>query len=604
MLHCVAPLRRVDRRADAEKGCGARVARSSTIIFHQLLVAAAVLIPAAAFLAAALDNRRDVLRESEGTVMRTVAVLDEHARKVFDTVDLVLGRVADHASGMTNEQIATPETSRFLRELKAPLEQAVSVWIADADGRVLAGSQDWNRQTRIADRDFFAVHRSGDHKAYISRAFVGRATNIASFAVSRGRTGPDGQFAGTIHVAVSPDYFSTFFREASPVGSHSAVLFRRDGSVLARDPEPARDAAFPPDSEFMKQVAAKPVSGIYSGPSPLDGVTRFVAYRQVSPHPVYVAFGLSQATVNARWFDNLRLYAQVAASASIFLLFLSLLALRRVRAEQAALVQLRRQSELRRVAEQRLLQAQKMESIGQLTGEIAHDFNNLLTIILGNLGLLRKVVTGNERGERLVNGAIQGAERGAALTQRLLAFARRQDLAPRAVDLSALIEGLSGMIEQTAGPASRVTLAMPAGLPTVMVDPQQFEMAVLNLVSNARDSMPDGGGMTIAAAAESLDLGNDLALYPGRYVCLSVTDTGAGMDESTLARASEPFFTTKDVGKGTGLGVSIVHGLAVQSGGAFRLQSRLGEGTRAEIWLPVSDSAQEAYPQAEAAPST
>jgi signal transduction histidine kinase/CheY-like chemotaxis protein len=564
--------------------------RSSTIIFHQLLVAAAIVVPATAFLAAAMENRGDVLREGEGTVVRTVAVLDEHARKVFDTVDLVLGRVDDRVRGETPEQIDAQDTNEFLRRLKAPLKQAVSIWVSDSTGRVLAGSQDWDRSVGISGRDFFAIHRQGERDTHISKAFVGKATNIASFAVSRARMAPDGAFAGTLHVAVSPDYFESFFHEAAPPGPYSALLFRNDGSVLAGGPDRRQPSTLDPASDLMRAIRANPTSGVFRGESPLDGVRSFYAYRRVAPYAVYVAFGLSYDAMSQRWYDNLELYGAVAGAASLFLLFLSLLALRRVRAEQAALAQVRLQSEQRLLAEQRLFQSQKMESIGQLTGGIAHDFNNLLAVILGNLGMLKKIIGGNERAERLLNGAIQGAERGATLTQRLLAFARRQELAPRSVDVPELVLGLMDLLRQTIGPGIEIICEMPEQADAALVDPNQLELAILNLAVNARDAMPEGGRITVALTAETLEAGNDLGLSPGDYLCLSITDTGVGMSPETLARASEPFFTTKEIGKGTGLGVSMVHGLALQSGGAFRMRSQLGKGARAEIWLPRSSA--------------
>lgn len=568
------------------------MARSSTIIFHQLLVAAAIIVPAAAFLAAAMENRRDVLREGEGTVLRTVAVMDEHARKVFDTVDLALGRVDDRVRGLSEQEIESGSTNAFLALLKAPLKQAVSIWVTNAEGRVLAGSQDWVRSVGLAGRDFFDVHKSGEIGTHISRAFVGRATNTSSFAVSRARSGVDNKFAGTIHVAVSPDYFESFFREAAPPGEHSALLFRSDGAVLADDPVRLPPPNLALSSAFMQAIEASPAGGVFRGDSPLDGVKRFYAYRRVQPYSVYVAFGLSNDAMAQRWYTNLELYGAVAAAASLFLLFLSLLALRRVRAEQGALVALRIQSEQRLLAEQRLFQSQKMESIGQLTGGIAHDFNNLLAVILGNIGMLKKIVggQGNERVDRLLNGAEQGAERGAALTQRLLAFARRQELAPRSVDLRALIEGVMDLLRQTVGGTVQIETQLPERVPSVLVDPNQLELAILNLAVNARDAMPDGGTLTVALRSETLSADGSLGLDPGPHVCVSITDTGVGMDAETLARATEPFFTTKGIGKGTGLGVSMVHGLALQSGGTFRLLSTPGKGTTAEIWLPVEAS--------------
>ncbi len=249
---------------------------------------------------------------------------------------------------------------------------------------------------------------------------------------------------------------------------------------------------------------------------------------------------------------------------------------------------------------QALAQAQKMEAIGQLTGGVAHDFNNLLMAVLGSLELLRKRLPPDPRAERLLDNAVQGAQRGAALTQRMLAFARRQNLNPRPLDVAALVDGMDELLTRSIGPAIEIATRFPPGLPRAVADAHQLELGLLNLVVNARDAMPAGGTITISARAASG--GGETGLQPGPYLCLSVTDTGEGMDEETLARAHEPFFTTKGVGKGTGLGLSMVHGLAEQSRGKLVIVSRKGVGTTAEIWLPAVDG--QAEPQAaDAAPA-
>jgi signal transduction histidine kinase/CheY-like chemotaxis protein len=241
-------------------------------------------------------------------------------------------------------------------------------------------------------------------------------------------------------------------------------------------------------------------------------------------------------------------------------------------------------------AEEQLRQSQKMETIGQLTGGIAHDFNNLLMAVLGNLELLRKRLPDEPRFMRLIDGAMQGAQRGAGLTQRLLAFAHRQNLKVEVTDLSDLVRNMVGLIEQSAGKRVELQLSLPAdGLPPVLVDANQIELAILNLVINARDAMADGGVLSIAVDHQQTDGNADLPA--GRYLRLSVSDTGTGMDQETLRKATEPFFSTKGVGKGTGLGLSMVHGLAAQLKGALRLTSKIGRGTKAELWLPVTATA-------------
>jgi signal transduction histidine kinase len=245
---------------------------------------------------------------------------------------------------------------------------------------------------------------------------------------------------------------------------------------------------------------------------------------------------------------------------------------------------------------------QKLESLGQLTGGLAHDFNNLLMAILGNLDLLSQKLADDSAVKRLVDGAIRSAERGAALTKRLLAFARRQELRPEAVDAPRLIKGMAEMLQRSLGPSIEINMEFASDLVMLRVDPNQLELALLNLALNGRDAMPQGGRLTIAARRKSVEAGRQ-DLRPGDYICITVADTGTGMDEATLKRAAEPFFTTKGVGKGTGLGLSMVHGLAAQSEGAARITSRIGEGTTVELWLPVADDADSARRQAAASAS-
>jgi signal transduction histidine kinase len=231
---------------------------------------------------------------------------------------------------------------------------------------------------------------------------------------------------------------------------------------------------------------------------------------------------------------------------------------------------------------------QKLDSLGQLTGGLAHDFNNLLMAILGNLEMMTRRIGNEDPTRRLIDGASRAAERGAALTKRLLAFARRQELRPEPIDVARLIEDMSDLLRRTLGPTIELGASFPDDLALVHVDPNQLELAILNLSINARDAMPQGGKLMISARRESVDNFNARELAPGEFVRIAVSDSGTGMDEATLKRAAEPFFTTKGLGKGTGLGLSSVYGMAKQSGGAIAIASRVGVGTTVELWLPVA----------------
>jgi signal transduction histidine kinase len=271
---------------------------------------------------------------------------------------------------------------------------------------------------------------------------------------------------------------------------------------------------------------------------------------------------------------------------------------RRVEERTAALAEINQQLEKRveertrerEVALAQVHEMQKMESLGQLTGGLAHDFNNLLMGILGCLQYIGKRIPEDPKSRRMLKAAQESAERGAALTKRLLAFARRQELHPEAIHLGSLIDGLTEMLRRSVGPTITIDLHLADDLDLIEADPNQLELALLNLTLNARDAMPEGGRITITA--RNADMSDAMvALQQGRYVQVSVIDEGAGMDETTLKRCTEPFYTTKERGKGTGLGLSTVQGMAVQSGGAIHITSAPGEGTKVNLWFPVAAAA-------------
>src|SRR6516162_3213192 len=244
----------------------------------------------------------------------------------------------------------------------------------------------------------------------------------------------------------------------------------------------------------------------------------------------------------------------------------------------------------RKVAEDQLHQAQKMDALGQLTGGIAHDFNNLLTAVIGNLELVQQRSRGDPQIASVLQAALGAAERGTSLIQNLLTFARRKPPYPRAVEVSAVVDDVEKILKQTISPDIRLLILANPGLGPAWVDPNQLELAILNLALNARDAMPGGGTLQIACENRKVKASNappDLAA--GDYVIVTVSDTGTGMSDATLAHAFEPFFTTKEAGRGSGLGLSMVQGFAGQSGGGVQIASSLGAGTRVTLWLPCAE---------------
>lgn len=251
-----------------------------------------------------------------------------------------------------------------------------------------------------------------------------------------------------------------------------------------------------------------------------------------------------------------------------------------------------REVELER-AEEALRQSQKMEVIGQLTGGIAHDFNNLLMAIRSSVSLARKRIDPavHPKVDKLLQNALKGVERGAGLTQHMLAFARKQDLKIQPLDAAEMIRDIRGLVERAVGPQIRVDTSFIDEVPKALADATQLEMAILNLAINAKDAMDGQGVLNICV--DTTEAKDDSDLSPGRYVLIRVTDEGQGMDAATLAKATEPFFTTKETGQGTGLGLSMIQGLAEQSGGTFRLSSEVGVGTTADILLPTIEGYEE-----------
>lgn len=258
------------------------------------------------------------------------------------------------------------------------------------------------------------------------------------------------------------------------------------------------------------------------------------------------------------------------------------------------LTERRKSQEALEQAQQAFFQSQKMEAIGKLTGGVAHDFNNLLAAIIGSVEIVKRKLANGQDATRFLDNVIEAAQRGTTLIQRMLAFARKQEIQLQTVELTALVRGMADLLERTIGSGIAIDTQFPLVLKPVHADPAQLELALMNLVVNARDAMPKGGSILISARLTQVQVENGLT--SGEYVCLSVTDQGEGMDAETLTKAVDPFFTTKGVGKGTGLGLSMASGMAEQFGGRLTLDSTLGQGTTITLWLPVAHQSLTAVP--------
>jgi two-component system, NtrC family, sensor kinase len=563
------------------------------------LVAGSLVLPVAIFAIASAIAYRQTLLEARDRLDRNLNTAYEHALKVFETFDLSSRYLDEMIGDASDEQIRASEAQYHarLKVLTDVLPQLADLWVIDADGHPLvSGTVFPMPRLDLADRHYFSVHKgSQSDGVYVGEVVRARTVNAQGqprfFALSRKRLGPNGQFAGVTTISISPGYFVDYYSGLPPPGI--AALIRADGAVLARFPDPPRQVErLPEQGLFMRTVRERPDRGFVELPaSSFDNQSRLYVYRKLPNLGVYVVTGVDKSAITELWMTGMAKHLIFGIPATLAMFGLGMMALRRTRREGVAHQQLRAEVARREQTEQALRQSQKLEAVGRLTGGIAHDFNNLLTAILGHLDLaMRRLSPGNERVAHSLQVAHEASERAATLVNRLLAFSRQHPLEVKAVDLNRLVQGMSELLRRAIGETLTVETVLGAGIWKVAIDPNQLENAILNLVVNARDAMPNGGRLTIETTNSYLDeayvvqAGGDLA--HGQYVLLAVSDTGTGMSKELIERAFEPFFTTKPTGIGSGLGLSMVYGFVKQSGGHIRIYSEIGEGTTVKIYFP------------------
>ena len=543
-------------------------------------------------------------------------LLAETTSRSIQTVDLILASIVDQlvAEGVTDS--AAYERSRsgyytheMLKAKVTGVPQLDAITMIAADGRLINFSRYFPiPPVNVADRDYFdALKNDPGARPYLSAPVQNRGNGEWTVYLAHRVSGPSGDFVGLVLGGINLDYFQTLYQSLQIGGGSAISLWRHDGTLLARHPTLPLVGQRPPIRTFT-EVLRQSESGVYETPAAIDGPARIVATRLLRDYPLVINVTRTKGEALADWHRQ----AWITIAAGI-LCELALIAFlwglaRQFGAYEAfttALAERNQAIEARREAEARLSQSQKMETLGQLTGGIAHDFNNLLQAIGSALYLIEQTIPKDGARNVLATSvrlAADAVERGGALTRHLLAFSRRQHLEPRPVDVNALIDGMSGLLGRTLGGTVAVGTALQDDLWPALVDPTQLEMALLNLSVNARDAMPGGGTLCLATANRRAPAAESDAppetgvpappaeLPPGDYVAVSVRDSGTGMDEDVAARAFEPFFTTKEIGRGTGLGLSMVHGLSVQSGGGVRLDSRPGLGTTVTIYLPRAEA--------------
>jgi signal transduction histidine kinase len=560
--------------------------RDAALRLLKTMLVASIVIPVAIFSYAGWINYQNALTRADEELAGSLNILSQHASGIFQSVDLTFAAVDAIVGDLTDEQIKASDQAlhQQLGKLEKSVKAIDAILVADRNGHTIVSSAVFPIPTSldVADRDYFQAQVERDAGTYVSAASRSRVRQKDFSGVSRRRSVRDGQFNGIIMISITPKVFAEFYRQLAGDTAASFTLSKSDGAILARYPMPAGDVThFRPDSGFMLSVVDHPEGGFVTTSYSVDDLQRRFAYLKIGYADLYLSDGLPIDSILYGWMRTMASHLVFGIPATLVLFTLVLLAMRRTRALYA-------EAERRDMAEQALRQSQKMEAVGQLTGGVAHDFNNLLTIIIGNLGIAKRGVV-EARAERALNNALVGAERAAQLTQRLLAFSRRQPLNPRVLDINKLIVAISDLLTRTLGENIELETISGAGLWNVEVDASEMESTLLNLALNARDAMPTGGKLTIETSNAYLDdeyCREHEGILPGQYILVAITDSGAGMSAETIDRAFEPFFTTKEAGKGTGLGLSQVYGFMKQSGGHVKIYSEPGEGTTIKLYLP------------------
>jgi two-component system, NtrC family, sensor kinase len=569
--------------------------RRQTLNLLRLAMFGAIAAPIALFGYASWNQYRESKRAADERIERNLDVLSEHAKKVFQSIEIGLLTIDEIIEGLSDTLIVSHqrELHERLKRIGDILPEIQGIWVYDNKGRALVSGRVFPvPDSDFSDREYFSAHVEKEIHTYVADFQLPRTVaGDPFFSVSRRRKSTDNSFTGVIAFSLVSKDISNFYEQVGlrTDGAYFALL-RADGSFLARFPGPLeKPVRLTPQTGFHITIAKTPEGGIYDTGSIIDGIDRRIGTRRIPNYPVYVSAGVEQQAIRSEWIQAMAAHLIFGFPATLLLVGMIGLALRRTNNLYAEI-------DRREQAESALRQAQRMEAVGNLTGGIAHDFNNLLMVILGNLEIAKKQLdnwtdTSRTRLERAVGNATQGAQRAATLTQRLLAFSRRQPLDPKPLNPAKQIAGISDLLRRALGETIDLEIVGAGGLWLAEADPAELESAVLNLALNARDAMREGGKLTIETGNTYLDenyvkAGNDVT--PGQYVMIAVSDTGTGMAKEIAEKAFEPFFTTKESGQGTGLGLSQVYGFVKQSGGHVKIYSEPGLGTSVKLYLPRS----------------
>jgi len=551
------------------------------------MVWGAVLVPLTAFVAAAWWGYEHAVGEAQAAAERTAVLVRGQAQRTFEIARDIAHR-ADAAAAGDDAGVRSREAEIHARldDMVAGLPSVVNLNVWDGDGLPIARSDRFpvDRAVSVEDRPYFRQQKTSSLALGISAVMSGRQTGLELVNVTVRRSAPDGRFAGVVAVSLAPAFFRDYYRSlaADNPALTRLALMRTDGAILAAWPQAQTgvDGHVAPEDEVFAHVRAGERAGQLEVDGAGGGDTRIVSFQRVGEFPLYVAAGVSRAAMLAGWLRFVGLLAAVLVPVTAGLTYVSIVALRKTRREQAITAELNDAVARRAAAEKSMLEGQKLETLAQLTGGVAHDFNNLLAIVSSSLHVHRHLHP-EQADERHLQAVSRAVRSGTRLTRQLLSFSRRQALRPELIVLQTWLPGTEGLLRSTLGSRITMDIEVEPGVCPISVDVAELELALINLALNARHAMPNGGRLRITAR-------NEGASEDGTtMVVIGVADTGVGIAPEVLPRVFEPFFTTRMNEAGSGLGLSQVHGFCAQAGGRARITSEPGLGTTVELVLPA-----------------
>jgi two-component system, NtrC family, sensor kinase len=548
----------------------------------------AFIIPAGAFILLALWGYQRAYRDAEINVAHASALSLRQAERTFETARKI-AMLGDVAASAPDEAVRAHELAvhQRLSDLTAGLTSIINLNIWDVDGRSLARSDLFpaDPDASIADRPYFLEQKKADIALGISDVIVGRQSTREIINVTIRRRSSDGRFNGIVAVSLSPEFFRDYYRSLASDEPNVAsfAMVRTDGAILARWPKLLDDRTH---VEANNPIFHKVLAGESEGYATIEKRDvrpgRLVSFRRVGDLPIYVAAGVDRGAMMAYWLRFLAFLASIFVPISLGLVYVSWVALKKTRLEQDMLVAMQSETQRRAQAERALLESQKLDALSQLTGGVAHDFNNLLTIVSNNLHIVSRRHP-ELKEDRSVTAIARAVTSGVRLTRQLLSFSRKQALRPELVHLQDWLPKTEGLLKSSVGSNSTVVFSVDPDTAPITVDLAELELALINTALNAHHAMPEGGELRIRAS------NSRRAQVDGRpMVDISIEDAGRGIAPEILGRVFEPFFSTKGEGKGSGLGLSQVQGLAEQSGGFATIDSEVGRGTTVSMYFPAT----------------